>query len=210
MKTYLGGLLILRKIILASKSPDRKKIFEDLGIPFKIYITNVNEDMYKREITDPIKLVKKLAEVKALDAKKNQEKMNQDAVIIGADTIVELEGEIIGKAFNEEEAFNIIKKLTGKVHNLITGIAITESYTSKIIIDSDITTVEFLHLSDEEIWHYITTNEWKGRAGAYSIMDKASLFINKIIGSTSNVIGLPMHKIYKILKSEYKMNLFQI
>jgi septum formation protein len=208
LKAYLGGLLILRKIILASKSPDRKKIFEDLGIPFEIYITNVNEDTYKRKITDPIKLVKDLAEAKVKEAKKNLEKTNQDVIIIGADTIVELEGEIIGKASNEEEAFNIIKKLKGKTHNLITGIAITESYKSKIIVDSDITAVEFLSLSDKEIWNYIKTNEWKGRAGAYSIMDKASLFINRIIGSTSNVIGLPMHKIYKILKSEFKINLF--
>ena len=123
---------------------------------------------------------------------------------------MELEGEIIGKAFNDEEAFNIIKKLRGKTHNLITGVAITETHKLKIIVDSDITTVEFLYLSDEDIWNYINTNEWKGRAGAYSIMDKASLFINRIIGATSNVIGLPMHKIYKILKSEFKMNLFQI
>ncbi|MFW9867715.1 MAG: Maf family protein [Candidatus Thorarchaeota archaeon] len=200
----------MKKIILASKSPDRKKILEDLGIPFEIYITNVNEEMYKGEITDPIELAMKLAETKAIEAKKNLEELNQDAIIIGADTIVEVKGEIIGKAFNEEGAFNIIKKLRGKTHNLITGIAITESNQSKLIIDYDLTTVEFLYLSEDEIWHYINTNEWKGRAGAYSIMDRASLFINRIIGSTSNVIGLPMHKINKILKSEFEINLIQI
>ena len=200
----------MKKIILASKSTDRKKIFEALGIPFEIHITDINEEDYKKSITDPVKLVEKLAEAKALDAKKSLEKKQLDAIIIAADTIVELAGEIIGKALNEKEAFNIIKKLIGKTHNLITGIAVTETYKPKKIVDSDTTIVKFLHLSDEEIWQYIMTNEWKGRAGAYSIMDKASLFIDKIEGSTSNVIGLPMHKIFKILKSNFKMNLLQI
>ena len=200
----------MKKIILASKSTDRKKIFEALGIPFEIYITDINEESYKKEITDPIKLVKKLAEAKALSAKKSLEKERLEAIIIAADTIVELAGEIIGKALNERGAFNIIKTLIGKPHNLITGIAVTETYKPKKVIDSDTTIVEFLNLSDKEIWKYILTNEWKGRAGAYSIMDKASLFINKIEGSPSNVIGLPMHKIYNILKSEFKMNLLQM
>ncbi|MFX0138194.1 MAG: Maf family protein, partial [Candidatus Hodarchaeota archaeon] len=106
-----------------------------------------------------------------------------------------------------EEAFKFLKKLNGRTHKLITGIAITEIKNPKIIIDSDTTTVEFLELSDEEIREYIKTNEWKGRAGAYSIRDKASLFIRRINGSSSNIIGLPLHKIYTILKKEFEFNL---
>jgi len=98
----------------------------------------------------------------------------------------------------------------GKAHHLITGIAISDTDDPKIILDHDITSVEFLTLSDAEIDNYVKTNEWKGRAGAYSINDKASLFISKINGSSSNVIGLPMHKIYEILKTDFGLSLFHM
>jgi septum formation protein len=137
-------------------------------------------------------------------------KQNSQALIIAADTIVELKGVIIGKAKNPDEALKILKLLMGKAHNLITGIAITNTDDPKIIVDHDVTSVEFLTLSDAEIDNYIKTNEWKGRAGAYSLNDKASLFISKINGSYSNVIGLPMHKIYEILKTDFELNLFNI
>ncbi len=200
----------MKKIILASKSKDRRTIFKRTGIPFEIFITNIDELEYKTKILNPIKLVEELARAKALYAEKQQLKMKVDAIIIAADTIVECDGEIIGKAKNKKEAFEILKKLEGKAHNLITGIAITETNNPKIIVDSDTTVVEFLNLSSEEIEDYIKTNEWVGRAGAYSIRNKASFFINKINGSSSNVIGLPMQKIYYIMKNEFGFNLFQI
>ncbi len=199
----------MKKIILASKSTDRREILKRLKIPFEILITNIDEQKYKTSFTNPIELVKELAKAKALYAKENLLKSKVDAVIIAADTIVECDGDIIGKANNKREAFEILKKLEGKAHNLITGIAITETNNPKIILDSDTTVVEFLNLTSEEIEDYIKTNEWVGRAGAYSIRDKASFFINKINGSTSNVIGLPMHKIYHIMRNEFGLNLFR-
>lgn len=200
----------MTKIILASKSFDRGKIFKRLGIPFETFITDIDEEKYKMTITNPFKLVKELAKTKALSAKEFQLKKNADAIIIAADTIIEFNGEIIGKANDENEAFVILKKLSGKVHNLITGIAICQTNDPKVFIDSDLTTVEFLKLSNEEIWRYIKTKEWVGRAGAYSIRDKASLFIIRIHGSSSNVIGLPMHKLYNILKNEFGFDLIQL
>lgn len=199
----------LKKIILASKSIDRSELFRLAEIPFENFVTNVDEEKYKKSISDVNELVKELAKVKALFAKKKLNIRNEDAIIVAADTIIELDGKIIGKAKNEKEAFDILKKMMGRTHRLITGIAITESKNPKIIVDSDITLVEFLPLSDKEIREYIKTNEWKGRAGAYSIKDKASLFINKINGSSSNVIGLPMHKLYLIMRKEFQYNLFQ-
>jgi septum formation protein len=154
--------------------------------------------------------VKELAKAKLLYVKDELIKTNRHALIIAADTIVELNGVIIGKAKNPKEAYKILKTLMGKSHNLITGIAITDTDDLKVIIDHDITSVEFLTLSDAEIEKYVKTNEWKGRAGAYSINDKASLFISKINGSSSNVIGLPMHKLYEILKNEFGLNLFHM
>lgn len=199
----------MKKIILASKSTDRREILKRIKIPFEILITNIDEQKYKTSFANPIELVKELAKAKALYAKENLLKSKVDAVIIAADTIVECDGDIIGKANNKREAFEILKKLEGKAHNLITGIAITETNNPKIIVDSDTTVVEFLNLTSEEIEDYIKTNEWVGRAGAYSIRNKASFFINKINGSTSNVIGLPMHKIYHIMRNEFGLNLFR-
>ena len=152
----------------------------------------------------------RLTSIKALFAKRKLINNKEDAIIVAADTIVELDGEIIGKANSNEEAFNILKKMMGRTHRLITGIAITEIKNPKIVVDSDTTIVEFLELSDKEIRDYIKTDEWKGRAGAYSIRDRASLFIKNINGSSSNVIGLSMHRLYQILKEEFQVNLFQI
>lgn len=200
----------MKKIILASKSIDRSEILKRAKVPFETFITNINEDIYKVKISDAHNLVKELAKAKALLAKKNFLDDTLDAIIIAADTVVVLDGEIIGKAKNEEEAFNILKKLNGRTHELITGIAITETNNPKIIVDTVTTNVQFINLSDEELKLYIKNGEWKGRAGAYSIKDKASLFTKKINGSVSNVIGLPMNKLFEILRKEFSFNLFQL
>lgn len=197
------------KIILASKSIDRSKILNRLNIPFEILTTNINESDYKDRYSNSIDLVKELAKAKALKAKELLKNEAIGTVIIAADTIVEFNGKIIGKAQNEGEAFQILKSLINRTHNLITGIALTSIDDPKIIVDYDITVVTFTELSEDDIRNYIKTEEWKGRAGAYSIRDGASLFIKEIRGSPSNVLGLPMHKIFKILKSEFNLNLFE-
>jgi len=199
----------MKKIILASKSIDRSKILNRLNIPFEILTTNINESDYKDKYSEPIDLVKELAKVKVLKAKELLKNEEIGTVVIAADTIVEFNGKIIGKAQNEEEAFQILKSLINRSHNLITGIALTSIDDPKIIVDYDITVVTFTELSEDDIRNYIKTEEWKGRAGAYSIRDRASLFIKEIRGSPSNVIGLPMQKIFKILKSEFNLNLFE-
>jgi len=199
----------MNKIILASKSSDRSELFNRLNIPFEALNTLINESDYKERISEPIELVKELAKVKALRAKEMLVNEEKGTIIIAADTIVELNGEIIGKAQNEAEAFKMLKILVNSSHNLITGIALTEIGDTKVVIDYDITVVTILDLSDDDIWNYIRIGEWKGRAGAYSSRDRASLFIKEIQGSPSNVIGLPMQKIFEILKKEFSLNLFE-
>jgi septum formation protein len=199
----------MKKIILASKSIDRSKILNRLNIPFEILTTNINESDYKDRYSNSIDLVKELAKAKVLKAKELLKNEEIGTVIIAADTIVEFNGKIIGKAQNEGEAFQILKFLANRSHNLITGIALTSVDDPKIIVDHDITVVTFTELSEDDIRNYIKIEEWKGRAGAYSIRDRASLFIKEIRGSPSNVIGLPMHKIFKILKCEFNLNLFE-
>jgi len=200
----------MKKIILASKSIDRKKIFTRLNIPFETIITDIDEGYYKGVFSNPVELVKEIAKAKALKAKDLLKNKNMEAIIIAADTIVEFKGKIIGKAKNKAQAFQILKSLINRSHNLITGVAITELNDPKVVVDYDCTIVTFLDISDNEIRNYINTEEWKGRAGAYSIRDRASLFIKEIRGSPSNVIGLPMQKIFEILKKDFGLNLFDI
>lgn len=199
----------MKKIILASKSNDRSELFNRLNIPFEVLNTHINENEYKARDIEPIKLVKELAKAKVMKAKELLVNEEKGTVVIAADTIVELDGKIIGKPQNETEAFKMLKMLASRSHNLITGIAITEIKDSKIVIDYDITVVTLLNLSEEDIREYIKIGEWKGRAGAYSSRDNASLFIKEIQGSPSNVIGLPMQKIFEILKNEFNLNLFE-
>ena len=200
----------MRHIVLASKSEDRRKLFNLAKIDFEVLETNVDEEKFRAKFTDPVLLVKKLAEEKLLYAKQILKFDNKDAVIVAADTVVECNNEIIGKAKNENSAFEILKKLSNNTHNLITGFAITDTNKPKIIVDYDITVVKFLNLSEDDIREYIKSEEWKGRAGAYSIRERASLFIESVNGSISNVIGLPMQKIYVILKNEFSLNLLGI
>ena len=200
----------MKRIILASKSVDRYKILNRLNISFETLDTNINESNYKDQYSNPIDLVKELAKAKALKAKELLRSEEIGTIIIAADTIVEFNGKIIGKAKNEIEAFQILKSLANRSHNLITGIALTGVDDPKIIVDYDITVVTFLDLSDDDIRNYLKSEEWKGRAGAYSIRDRASLFVKEIRGSPSNVIGLPMQKIFKILKTEFNLNLFEL
>ncbi len=197
-----------KKIILASKSIDRCEILKRAKIPFDTIVANINENEFKDRISNPIQLVKELAKAKVLYVKKKVLEKNLDAIIIGADTIVEFNGEIIGKANNEDQAFRILKRLQNNSHNLLTGLAITETFFQKLIVDYECSVVYFAHLSDQEILTYVKSGEWKGRAGAYSIRDKASLFVKSINGSFSNVVGLPLFKIYEILNKEFNFNLF--
>ena len=199
--------ILMKRIILASKSVDRKVILDRSKIDFEVLLINVDEDKYKVKISDPIELIRKLSEVKAIQAREILEIEKKEAIIIAADTVVVLDNQIIGKCKNEIEAFNILMKLSGMTHELMTAITITDTSGSKIITDHDITKVKFLHLSDEEILGYIKTGEWIGRAGAYSLREKASVFIESIHGSSSNVIGLPMQKIFLILKNEFGIDL---
>ena len=190
----------MKKIVLASKSSDRSELINRLNIPFEALNTHINESDIKKRISEPIELIKELAKAKVLKAKEMLVNEEKGTVVIAADTIVELNGEIIGKAQNEAEAFKMLKTLVNCSHNLITGIAITEIGDTKVVIDYDVTVVTILDLSDDDIREYIRIGEWKGRAGAYSSRDRASLFIKEIQGSPSNVIGLPMQKVLLVMK----------
>jgi septum formation protein len=200
----------MKKIILASRSADRNELFKHIKIPFDVMFSDIDEEYYKENFLDPYELVQKLAKAKALNIKNKLSHTNLEALIIAADTVVEIKGTIIGKAVDKDHAFRILKKLSGQSHNLITGIAITEVSHPKLICDYDKTIVHFSNISENEIKAYLETDEWIGRAGAYSIRERAALFIDSIEGSFSNVVGLPLNKIFRIIKDEFRLNLLEL
>ena len=179
-------------IILASKSPRRQQFFKDLNIDFTIKLKEV-EELYPQQLKG-IEITDYLANLKA----KAYKNLKDNDLLITSDTIVWLENKALGKPKNYHEAFVMLKNLSGKKHEVITSISIKNKKFQKII--NDITTVFFKKLSDEEINYYINNYKPFDKAGAYGIQEWIGFIaIDKIEGSYFNVVGLPVHKLYKEL-----------
>ncbi len=185
------------KIILASKSPRRKELLDLLKIKYEIKVSNA-EEIIEENLTIE-EQAKKLAYIKAKTVFNETE---GERIVIGADTMVIKDGKIYGKPKDETDALKILQELNGKRHQVITGIAILAQKGSeyKEYIDYDITEVYLKNMSDEEIKNWIKTGEAMDKAGAYAIQGEFSVFIEKINGNYSTVVGLPIHKVYDILK----------
>lgn len=179
-------------IILASKSPRRQQFFKDLNIDFTIKLKEVKE-LYPQQLKG-IEITDYLANLKA----KAYKDLKDNDLLITSDTIVWLENKALGKPKNYHEAFVMLKNLSGKKHEVITSISIKNKNFQKII--NDITTVFFKKLSDKEINYYINNYKPFDKAGAYGIQEWIGFIaIDKIEGSYFNVVGLPVHKLYKEL-----------
>jgi septum formation protein len=187
--------MLNRKIILASGSPRRKELLEQIGLKFEIVESGYEEDMGM--ISDPYGLVKFLALKKA----ENVAEQNEDAIIISADTFVVLDGEFIGKPKNREEAEELLKRLSGKIHEVVSGFAIIDTKDNNIINDFGKAKVKFRALDDTEIKEYVATGEPLDKAGGYAIQNKASVFIESIEGDYYSIVGLPLAKVYLELKN---------
>lgn len=181
-------------IYLASKSPRRKKLLKQLKLKFKCVDLHFNEKVNDDE--DPVFLVKRLS----------IEKLNKallkikNGIIITADTIVVIDNQILGKPKNKIDAKRILKKLSGRTHNVYTGFSIYNSDNNKVITDFENTLVTFRQLTDSEIDDYISTGSPMDKAGAYGIQDDfGAVFIEKIDGCYYNVVGLPLAKFYHSL-----------
>ncbi len=179
-------------VILASKSPRRQQFFQDLDIDFTVQLKEVEEiyppELKGTEITDF------LADLKS-QAFTN---LSEKDLLITSDTIVWLDEIALGKPKNAEDAFNMLRSLSGKNHKVITSISIKSKNYQKII--NDITTVTFKELSDNEINYYIKNYKPFDKAGAYGIQEWIGFIaIDKLEGSYFNVVGLPVHKLYKEL-----------
>lgn len=191
----------MRSIILASNSSRRKEILESLGVDFQIIGSNVEEKIDGQFL--PEEIAKHFAYVKARDV---SNKLNGHYVVIGADTVVKC-NKILGKPRDERDAYDMLKLLSGRVHEVITGFAIIDCSTGRQFIDYESTKVYFKQLKDEEIRSYIASGEYIDKAGAYAIQGKASLFIEKIEGDYFNVVGLPVFKLGEALHNNFNINL---
>jgi septum formation protein len=181
-------------IYLASKSPRRRKLLKQLGIKFKAFSVDLNEEILNGE--HPIQTVKRLAKHKSELAQKKIKK----GIIITADTIVVLQKQIIGKPKNHKDAFRILSKLSGKTHIVFTGYSIINTKNKKEILGFSRTEVTFRKLNPKEIYGYILTGSPMDKAGAYGIQDDfGAVFVKKIKGCYYNVVGLPLTQIYKSL-----------
>ena len=189
----------MMKIILASASPRRKQLLEQMGLKFDVITSNTKEQMPYGLDTEEIPV--ELAYKKAVDVASC---VSQPAIIIGADTVV-VKDEILGKPKNEEEARQMLLKLQGKTHEVITGLAIVNTWTGKIKKGYEKTLVEMAPLSLQEIEHYVQTGEPMDKAGAYGIQGLAGIFISRITGCYFNVMGLPIHRLWCMLK-EFRIN----
>lgn len=178
--------------ILASQSPRRKEIFEKANLNFKIVSSDFDERSVKE--VNPYLQAEKVALGKALHVSKDY----HDNIVIGADTIVLVEGEVLGKPKDFDDAFNILKKLSNHYQEVVTGVAII--YQDKVKTFHAISEVIFREVSDEEIIAYINTGEPYDKAGAYAIQGKASDFVIKWNGELENIIGFPIKRFLKELK----------
>ena len=186
--------------ILASGSPRRKELLELMGLEFKVIVSQADEDSVSKDLK-PELYVQELALLKA-SATAKEVLRNKNAVIISADTIVTLDGQILGKPKDEDDAFNMLSKLSGRDHVVYTGYCVMRISDGKAVCGKVRTKVKFKDLSDDKIRGYINSGEPMDKAGAYGIQGLGSILIEKIDGDYFNVVGLPISALADTLEDE--------
>lgn len=192
----------MKKIILGSASPRRIELLSQIGLEFEVVISH-KEECYKSTV--PEEIVKELALMKAENAASELEDRGglNDTVVIGADTIVVLDHQILGKPKDEKDAYQMLINLQGRVHQVYTGAAILDfGHDGKrdVCVHAVETKVYVHEMDRQEILSYINTGEPMDKAGAYGIQGKFAAYIDKIEGDYYNVVGLPVSYVYQQLK----------
>ena len=184
--------------VLASASPRRKHLLELVGIDFSVQPSDVDETT--SEQLEPEALVRLIAARKSLAVGRGA----GDALVLGADTIVVLDGEILGKPANEADARHMLRRLSGNTHIVYSGIALYHAAHERMVETAAATRVTFADLSDDEINAYVASGSPMDKAGAYGIQDdRGALFVERIDGDYYNVVGLPLSLLYRTLKQEF-------
>lgn len=193
-----------KQIILASASPRRKELLELMGLTFQIIPSEKEE---KITGATPVEIVENLSFQKAEDVALQLDQdtgpqAEEDVLVIGSDTIVVCEGEVMGKPHTREEAFAMLHKLQGRVHEVYTGVTVINRKNGKITHDtfSRKASVKVHSMEDQEIWDYIEKGESMDKAGAYGIQGSFAVFVDEIRGEYNTVLGLPVAGLYQALK----------
>lgn len=192
----------MNTIVLASGSPRRRELLERYNINLTIAKSNIEEKIFTNERPEVVAMA--LAFEKANNVMKD---FNNSEIIIGADTLVSLDGKILGKPKFEEDGINMLKTLSGKEHEVITGLCILKSGTNIKIIDYEKTYVKFRDLDEKLIKNYIDTKEYMDKAGAYGIQGIGGILVEKIEGCYFNVVGLPLYRLDILLDKHFDIRL---
>jgi len=179
-------------LFLASTSPRRAELLRAVGWPFEIVAGGVDESRFQNE--DAETYVKRLARGKAAAA---AQKLSS-GLVLGADTIVVIDGEILGQPQDDGDSRRMLQLLNGKWHDVLTGVALLRVDSQECVVDRELTRVRFARLTDKEIEWYVETGEPRGKAGAYGIQGHAALFIEEIAGDYFNIVGLPLRLVYEL------------
>jgi len=182
------------ELILASSSPRRQELLREIGIPFQVHAANINEDQMLRE--DPIAYALRLAQAKA-EAVAVQ---YPQSYVLGADTIVVVDGEVLGKPKDREDAARMLGVLSGRGHEVTTAVSVVAPGTL-VETRASTTKVYFRELSEDEIQRYVAGGEPMDKAGAYAIQGGASRWTDRIEGEFSNVVGLPLSLVTDMLRT---------
>ena len=189
--------MVMVRIVLASGSPRRREIMEKYNIDLIVEKSNVDENINRGETPEQVSMT--LSLIKALDVSNRFPK----DIVIGADTIVVVDGKILGKPKGKEDAYDMLNILSGRIHEVITGVALIKADMNIKIIDYEKTRVKFRKLTDDMIYRYIGTNEPFDKAGAYAIQGVGQILVENIDGCFFNVVGLPLTKIDKLLSKYF-------
>ncbi len=182
------------KIILASKSPRRKEILSNLGLDFEIVTAETDE---ASDVTDPETLTQILSLRKAKDVEKLCPQ--KDTLIIACDTVVSLDGCILGKPHSRAEAVEMLKMLSGRRHTVTSGVSLI--FNGKSVSGNENTDVYFGNMPDDFIEKYVSTGDPMDKAGAYAVQGLTSVYIDKLDGCYFNVVGLPVRRLVKLMKA---------
>ena len=183
------------RLILASASPRRAELLRSAGYTFDVVVADVDESIRPGE--SPSTYVRRLAAEKSAAAQKRTH--DGTAMILGADTTVAVDGEVLGKPRDADDARGMLRRLSGKVHEVWTGVSVRQGADE--VGRVEMTAVTFRPLTDEDISWYVASGEWRDKAGGYAIQGLASRFIPRIAGSYSNVVGLPVACVDELLRS---------
>ena len=192
------------RIILASKSPRRKEILENLGLKFEVMVADADESS---DIKDPETLVRTLAERKGRAVAERLDTLD-DTLIIASDTLVYAEGEFLGKPRDKDDARRMISMLAGNRHIVVSGIYLNFCGCERS--GASATQVIFGEMTDSEIERYVSGNEPYDKAGGYAVQGLASVYIKGIEGDYFNVVGLPVNLLCDILKKEFNKDVFDL